>query len=157
GVSLGALLHHFPSKADLLAAAVGHVLERRHAEFRKSMANLDPGLDRVGAAIDLLWSAFSGPTFTAWLELWVAARTDPELAAAVVAVDEQFVETSQELFRELFPPAEYPEAAALGLPLTFAVMDGVALQHLVPYRNDGPATIDAFKTVARRLLEDPDS
>jgi hypothetical protein len=121
------------------------------------MANLDPGVDRIDAAIDLLWSAFSGPTFTAWLELWVAARTDPGLAAAVVAVDRGFVETSQELFGELFPPAEYPEAAELGLPLAFAVMDGVALQHLLPYRNDGPATIAAFKTVARRLLRDPDS
>jgi AcrR family transcriptional regulator len=155
GVSLGALLHHFPSKADLLAAAVGHVLERRQAEFRKSMADLDPGVDRVEAAIDMLWSAFSGPTFTAWLELWVAARTDPELAAAVVAVDEEFLSTSQSLLVELFPPADYPDVADFGLPLAFAVMDGAALQRLVPHDNDGQAAVDALKEVARRLVAEP--
>jgi len=86
GVSLGALLHHFPSKADLLAAAVGHVLERRQAEFREAMTGVAPGVDRIDAAIDLLWSSFSGPTFTAWLELWVASRTDAELAREILAV-----------------------------------------------------------------------
>jgi AcrR family transcriptional regulator len=151
GVSLGALLHYFPAKADLLAAAVGHVLERRQAEFRASMANLDPGTDRVAAAIDLLWSAFSGPTFTAWVELWVAARTDPALAAEVVAVDERFLQSSEELFRELFPPSEFSDQVAV-LPFVFAVMDGIALQRLVPHSNDGQAALDTFKTVARLAL-----
>lgn len=154
GVSVGALLHHFPSKADLLAAAVGHVLERRQAEFRKAMANLEPGVDRLDAAIDLLWSGFSGPTFTAWLELWVAARTDPDLARAVVPVDEEFVRTSRELYRELFPPAEYPDAFfSGGLSLAFAVMDGVALQRLVPHNDDSQAALDTFKALARLVIE----
>ena len=83
GVSLGALVHHFPAKSDLLAAAVTHVLDRRLAEFRSRMAELPPDADRVDAALDLLWSAFCGPTFVAWVELWVGARTDPELARAV--------------------------------------------------------------------------
>src|SRR5579885_518127 len=80
GVSRGAQLHHFPTKAELLTAAVEHLLSRRLAEFRKAMANLEPGADRVDSAIDLLWSMFQGPTFVAWAELWMAARTDPELA-----------------------------------------------------------------------------
>ena len=83
GVSLGAMLHHFPTKADLLAAAVGHVMQRRQDEFRKAMTNVGRDMDRLDAAIDLMWEAFNGPTFHAWLELWVAARTDPELAEAV--------------------------------------------------------------------------
>ena len=39
--------------------------------FRPSRARRPPT-----AAIDLLWPMFSGPTFVAWLELVVAARTD---------------------------------------------------------------------------------
>src|SRR4051812_46618887 len=33
GVSRGAILHHFPTKADLVAAGVEYVLEQRNAVF----------------------------------------------------------------------------------------------------------------------------
>ena len=33
GVSRGAELHHFPSKAELLTTAVDHLFDRRRAEF----------------------------------------------------------------------------------------------------------------------------
>src|SRR5260370_20167488 len=75
GVSPGAVLHHFPAKADLLCAAVGHLFEMRQAEVRKAMVNLEPGADRGDAALDLLWSMVSRPAFVAWLELSVAARS----------------------------------------------------------------------------------
>src|SRR5258708_17704809 len=80
GVSRGAQLHHFPSKGDLLSAAIDHLLQRRLEEFRKAFADLDPNVDLVDGAIDLLWSMFEGPTFVAWAELWVAAPTRPALA-----------------------------------------------------------------------------
>ena len=83
GVSRGAQLHHFPTKAELLTAAVEHLLERRLAEFRDALAALDPSRDRLDAAVDLLWAMFQGPAFVAWVELWIAARTDPELASVV--------------------------------------------------------------------------
>src|SRR3954453_15512572 len=79
GVSYGALLHHYPPKTDLLCAAVAHVLDQRTAEFRKAMADLPPQTVTRDAAIDVLWSMFSGPTFTAWLGLWLAAPTGAEV------------------------------------------------------------------------------
>src|SRR3954469_18310436 len=75
GVSRGAQLHHFPTKAELLAAAVEHLYARRRAEFRAAVAAMPDGVDRIDSSVDLLWSMFSGPTFPAWLELQVAART----------------------------------------------------------------------------------
>ena len=116
GVSPGALLHHFPAKADLLCAAVGHLFELRQAEFRKAMADLCPGTDRRAAGLDLLWSMFSGPTFTAWLELWMAARSDPALAEAVIRLDREFMAASEDVFRELFADeiAAAPEVGRAG-------------------------------------------
>lgn len=35
-VSRGAMLHHFPSKADLMPAALAHVLEENVADFSKA-------------------------------------------------------------------------------------------------------------------------
>ena len=152
GVSLGALVHHFPSKADLLAAAVAHVLELRQAEFRKAMANVDPGADRLDAAIDQLWAAESGPAFVAWVELWVAARTDPELAVAVRRMAEDFDRSSQEVFSELFPPDEHARTEFLqhGMRFAFALMDGVALRGLVLPVDATP--VHLLKAIARERL-----
>ena len=68
-MSRGAQLHHYPTKAALLAAAMEHLMERRHAEFRAAMG--EPPVD-VASALGKLWEIYSGPTFRAWLELVVA-------------------------------------------------------------------------------------
>ncbi|MBA2387743.1 MAG: TetR family transcriptional regulator C-terminal domain-containing protein [Acidimicrobiia bacterium] len=141
----------------MLTAAVGHVMRRRQAEFRKAMADVEPGADRLEAAIDLLWEAFDGPTFQAWVELWIGARTDPELAVAVRTLDGEFDRSSREIFRELFPPDEYPDAAFLDTGMRFAlsVMDGVALRGLVIGPVDtGP--IELLKIFARQVVDRAD-
>ena len=157
-VSLGALVHHFPSKADLLTAAVAHVLELRQAEFRKAMANIESGTDRLDAAIDQLWAAESGPAFIAWVELWVAARTDPELAVAVRKMADDFDRSSQEVFRELFPAADYPRAEFLehGLRFAFSLMDGVALRGLIVQPIDA-TPVHLLKEIARERLSPPNN
>src|SRR3989442_2723877 len=67
GVSRGAQLHHFPTKAELVTTAVEHPFRRRDAEFRATFRNLPEGTDRDPAAIDLLWSMVSGTACHAWL------------------------------------------------------------------------------------------
>jgi AcrR family transcriptional regulator len=156
GVSYGALLHHYPTKAELLSAAVEHVLDARIAEFRKAMANLAPQTPTRDAAIDLLWSMFQGPTFTAWLELNVAARSDSELAAAIARVDRQFFEASVEVFAELFPDdvAADPDLPRTAVAMTFTFLDGLALAHIVPGCAPVPARdlLDVFKLLIASAL-----
>src|SRR6476661_3033188 len=78
GVSRGAQLHHYPTKAELVSAAMEHLFDEREREFRRAIENIPPGPGRAERAVDLLWSIVSGRTFFAWLELVVAARTDDE-------------------------------------------------------------------------------
>lgn len=54
GVSRGAMLHHFPSRADLMAAAVDRLASRRIAEFVASVTRVGETDDIIGVAIDLL-------------------------------------------------------------------------------------------------------
>jgi AcrR family transcriptional regulator len=82
GVSRGAQLHHFPSKQDLVVAAVEHLSQRRRDDMVAAAADL-PAEGRTRAVLDVLAAQFVSPVFFAALELWVAARTDAELRAAV--------------------------------------------------------------------------
>jgi AcrR family transcriptional regulator len=92
GVSRGAQLHHYPTKAALVLAAVEHLIQRRGEELRAEAATLPslPSVQRVDRVVDLLAATFTGPLFAAALELWVAARTDPSLREALVPVEAQF-------------------------------------------------------------------
>jgi AcrR family transcriptional regulator len=89
GVSRGAQLHHFPTKNDLVLAAVTHLSERRGEELREAAAHLPTGKRRTRAVLAMLGDHFASPVFTAALELWVAARTDPTLHAAVVPLEQR--------------------------------------------------------------------
>lgn len=82
GVSRGAQLHHFPSKQDLVVAAVEHLTDLRREEMLRSADSL-PDEGRVRGVLDLLAAQFTSPVFFAALELWVAARTDPGLLELV--------------------------------------------------------------------------
>ncbi len=159
GVSRGAQLHHFPSKAELLTAAVSHLLDRRVAEYRKAFADTAPGADYLEAAIDLLWTMYQGPTFVAWVELWVAARTDATLRAAVVEMERRFLAESQAIFADMLAGEADPSTgfAQVGRGFAFALMDGIALSSLVKHAGFLPpeTLIEALKAVARLAAPGP--
>src|SRR3954470_10776868 len=87
GVPRGRLLHHFPSRAELLVAAAEHLATTQLDEVgRRAAALMDDeptGRERVDRGIELMWATFQEPPFWAAMELWMAARTDPALRAAL--------------------------------------------------------------------------
>ncbi len=89
GVSRGAQLHHFPTKDDLVLAAVEHLSEVRGRELAEAATKLPSGRRRTRAVLEMLAEHFTSPVFTAALELWVAARTDPNLMAAVAPLEQR--------------------------------------------------------------------
>ncbi|MEO9324019.1 TetR/AcrR family transcriptional regulator [Nocardioides sp. C4-1] len=89
GVSRGAQLHHFPSKSDLVLAAVEHLTVVRGAELAAAAEALPRGRRRTRAVLAMLADHFTSPVFIAALELWVAARTDDTLRAAVAPLEQR--------------------------------------------------------------------
>lgn len=90
GVARGTLLHHFPTRAELLVAVVEDVAARRLHVLPDEEGSGAAGWD---AAVDLIWRDLQSPNFLAVLELWVAARTDADLRAALVPVERTVFES----------------------------------------------------------------
>jgi AcrR family transcriptional regulator len=156
GMSRGAQLYHFENKADLVATAVDHVLERLHGEFIEAMATLPPGPGLSDAAIDRLWVMFNGPTFGAWLELVMAARTDPALAPRVADVQSRLASRVAVTFFELFPVATPTAENLAGPVLLFSVLQGLALQRLVAGGPDfSESVLPVVKALAPQFLPPP--
>jgi len=89
GVSRGGQLHHFPTKNDLVLAAVEHLSDVRGRELAEAATKLPTGPRRIRAVLEMLADHFTSPVFTAALELWVAARTDPNLLAALGPLEQR--------------------------------------------------------------------
>jgi AcrR family transcriptional regulator len=101
GVSRGAQLHHFPTKNDLVVAAVEHLTEKRGRELAEAATSLPEGPRHTRAVLEVLADHFTSPVFAAALELWVAARTDPSLLAAVEPLEQRVGRETHRLTVEL--------------------------------------------------------
>jgi AcrR family transcriptional regulator len=156
GVSRGAQLHHFPTKADLVATAVDHLFAQRHEEFRVAFATLPAGIHPVDGAIDLLWEIISGPSFAAWLELVVAARTDPELHERLQDVSGRFMADVIATFASIFPaPDDTTPTDTVAPTFAFALLDGLALERLTGSGTPVEGVLAAFKALAKLAIPLP--
>jgi AcrR family transcriptional regulator len=87
GVSRGAAQHHFPTREDLMTAAVEYVAEERTSRLREHVADLPTGPGRTQAVIGVIDHMYTGPLFRAALQLWVAASADDQLRERVVPLE----------------------------------------------------------------------
>jgi AcrR family transcriptional regulator len=134
-VSRGALLHHFPSKAELLVAAIAHLAEMRAIELKQLSAELpadrrasNGASARTDAVLGLLWQCFSGTFFQVAMELRTAARTDPELRPVLASAERTLRDGILAQARTLFGKevAEHP-GLPRALDLTLQLMIGAAM------------------------------
>lgn len=153
GVTRGAQLHHFGTKAELVTAAVEHHFDKRRSEFLDAFDALPEGVDRTGAAIDLLWSMVRDPAHYASLELIVAARTDAALRERVREVHHRFIAHVHETFRQLFPSAADRAAIGEAMPaLVLAVSDGLVLSLALDADDPwAPRVIELLKDLVHRV------
>jgi AcrR family transcriptional regulator len=128
-VPRGTLLHHFPTKVDLLVAAVQHVARRRLDGLAAEITAAVPtGAEPMDAFIDAVWRHFSSPIFWAALELWNAARTDAALREALVAVEREIFGTLRDNARKLLD--DDPRVDTV-VHFTFEVLTGLAMTGIV--------------------------
>ncbi len=134
GLSRGAQLHRFGSKMSLMIQAMEHLFERRLSDFRRGFEALPRGADHTARALGLLWETVAGPVGYAYLERAIAARTDPELRHAMLALTRRMDAQVAAATEELFTPAPGLRGAddfVLCWTALFALLEGLAIEKIV--------------------------
>jgi AcrR family transcriptional regulator len=131
GVSRGAQLHHFPTKNALVVAAVEHLTEMRGEELAAAAERLPRGRNRTRAVLDMLADHFTGPVFSAALELWVAARTDETLLAAVAPLEQRVGRETHRMTVELLGADESVAGTRELVQATLDLVRGLGLANTI--------------------------
>ncbi|SRR5690606_14498662 len=135
GLSNGALAHHYANKAELVAAAAAAA----HEECMRRRDQYNPGpltsRDPLQGFIEDSLRLFFDRPFLAVLEIFMAARTDPELLSRVTPIMKHYRETIDAQWLKAFCEAGYsPHTAQVILNLTLNITRGMALNRL--WQND---------------------
>lgn len=131
GSSRGALLHHFPSHAVLLSATIEELVRRNDLAVRQAQLDLAGCTNIVERAVRTLMAMSFQPAFMAEIELWAAARTDPDLQQAIRKAERDARAERERVIGELFSAVrENPNFAAV-TALSVEFLRGLALSRVL--------------------------
>lgn len=156
GVSRGAQLHHFPTKNDLVVAAVEHLTRVRGAELEAALARLPRGRSRTRGVLQVLADHFTSPVFTAALELWVAARTDEALMAAVAPLEQRVGRETHRLTVATLGADESRPGVREAIQATLDLVRGLGLANTITDdRRRRGRILDRWALMLDAALEEP--
>ncbi len=83
GISRGALLHHYPSRYELLKAAFGKVLDDEVENLSDFSKNLKQDGTSIRSTVEYIWTRYKGLLFMVTVDYLSQARVDDETLKAV--------------------------------------------------------------------------
>jgi AcrR family transcriptional regulator len=129
GISRGAMLHHYATKQDLIASVIDYTVYKRMEQFLDGIRALKDSarIDEM-AGIEISWRSMLSREFAAFLELAIAARTDPDLAEIFLPKARRFDQTELAEIIRAFPEwADDPEGYALAMDYANAALEGLVI------------------------------
>lgn len=163
GVSRGAMLHHFPTRAELIVATAYDILATQDTHRREVLRSLPRGKVRFYAITDAMWATMQEPASMALIEIMLGGRSDPELSTRLPAIMREFnaklLNCPMDVARELGID-DTPLLNAMSR-LHLAAMRGMIIERLYwpdPERAGDEAfeLLDWYKRLLMRRLDDPD-
>lgn len=149
GVSRGAVLHHFPTRVDLMIAVAEYAAGKQNRQVARLLAPTEPGMDRFLAITMATWDAMVRPPSVALIEIMMGSRSDPELAARFPAVNAALEKYQREGVWEQAQSAGITDKAAIEamVHLHNAAMRGLVLDLM--FSGDGKRAETAMKMLVR--------
>lgn len=127
GVSRGAAQHHFPTREDLIIAALEFISERRIALVRDAT----DGPRRTEAVITAMVELFTGRLFKAALQAWTAAAADESLKQRIRPLEAKFGRAAHRLTVQLLGVDDTDPAAHRLVQATLDLARGLGLADLL--------------------------
>jgi AcrR family transcriptional regulator len=161
GVSAGLILYYFESKDRLLAEALTLANDRFYLEMSREMRKIGSAKERIERLIELsvpgLLPEYSLlDEWALWLEIWVRALRDPQMAKEREALDRRWIQSLAEVVRYGRQTGEFAVDDVDAEDVAFelgTMMDGMAIQVLL---HDPAITPERMHRIAldaaRRLL-----
>ncbi|PXY23552.1 TetR family transcriptional regulator [Prauserella sp. PE36] len=131
GVSRGAAQHHFPTREDLVVAAVDYLADEQIDELRERAAALPAGPSRALPVAGMLLDLYTGEKFRAALHLWVAASTDEALRAVLVPLQAKVGREAHRVAVELLGADESRVGVRETVQATLDLARGLGLANLL--------------------------
>lgn len=126
GVSRGAAQHHFPTREDLITAALEHMFDERMESARAELAA--PGVSLTTEAVVVrLVEHFTGTLFKAALQVWTAAAADEALRERVVPLEQKFGRVAHRMAIEALGVSDADETVHRLVQATLDLARGLGL------------------------------
>ncbi|MEX3785736.1 TetR/AcrR family transcriptional regulator [Paraburkholderia sp. BR14374] len=139
GVSRGAMTHHFKSRAEVFEAVANYIVEQRAIEYEKAISRIEmpssgkPDLKAMRATISALQKYYAVPTFIAYRELLLSARSDKDLHRILVPLSKSLDEKISTSLVNKFPIwSEFKETSEVLRDLILHTLQGIAFDYVAP-------------------------
>lgn len=130
GLSQGALFKHFPTKQELMVAAVEHLYGGLREEYRLAFRGLNCCSEHLDLAIDRLWEIFNRPETLASFEMQLVSRVEPELNRAFGQILDIHWSEIRKLAAELVPDGTANPRFEVILDLVIVAIQGGAISQI---------------------------
>jgi AcrR family transcriptional regulator len=154
GISRGAMLHHYATKQDLIASVIDYTVYRRMEVFLSGVRSLTES-ERVDdvAGVELYWQSLLTREFSAYLELSIAARTDPELGEVFLPRARRYYRAEMDEVIKAFPEwSDKAEAYAVAMDYCIAAIQGLLINRDIWEGRDRRQSLRRFVAETMAML-----
>lgn len=147
GISRGSIIFHFSTRAELMAEVLRTVYMQEREEYDRLEREFNLG-HHAADWVEMCWQVLGKPAGVAFLEIQMAARSDPELAEKVSSVSSALEQDGVATLMARFGGDEEQTLAAIRL-VVWAIRGYSIGQMILPDPAEMNRPVELFKQMYR--------